>query len=70
MDLDKALQNLYAERQRLVHIIAALQELQQGDATTPPPRRGPMAAAAREPAAERRTRCGTGRRPSGSEAGA
>jgi hypothetical protein len=41
MDLDKALQNLYAERQRLEHIIATLQEL-QCDATTPP-RRGPWA---------------------------
>jgi hypothetical protein len=33
MDLGKALQNLYAERQRLEQIITALQELQQGDAT-------------------------------------
>ena len=31
MDLGKALQNLYAERQRLEQIITALQELQQGD---------------------------------------
>jgi hypothetical protein len=37
MDLGKALQTLYAERQRLEHVITALQALQQGDATTPPP---------------------------------
>jgi len=39
MDLGKALQDLYAERQRLEHIITTLQDLQQGDATTPEPRR-------------------------------
>jgi hypothetical protein len=58
MDLGKALQDLYAERQRLEHIITALQELQQGDDTTP--RRRPTGAER-----ERRKRCKTGRRPSG-----
>ena len=49
MDLSKALHDLYAERRRLEHIITALQELQQGDATTPPSQRGSMATAEREP---------------------
>lgn len=47
MEFGKALQNLYAERQRLEQIITALQELQQGDDTTP--RRGPTGTAEREP---------------------
>jgi hypothetical protein len=59
MDLGKALQNLYAERQRLEHIINALQGLQQGDAATPPPQRGPMGAAEREPETEKAVRDGT-----------
>jgi len=57
MDLSKALQNLYAERQRLEQIITALQELQQGDAATPRPLHGPMG----EPVTERRKRCPTPR---------
>lgn len=69
MDLGKALQNLYAERQRLEQIISALQELQQGDAITLPPRRGPMGAAGRESVTDQRNRCRTGRRPSGIAAG-
>ena len=53
MDLGKALRNLYAERQRLEHIITASQELQQGDATPPPTPRGSMGAAEGEPVTER-----------------
>jgi hypothetical protein len=63
MDLDQALQDLYAEGQRVEQVITALQGRQQGDATTPPARRGKMGAAEREPLPERRKRCGTGRRP-------
>jgi hypothetical protein len=68
MDLGKALRDLYAERQRLEHIIATLQERRQGDATTPPLRRGPTEAAGREPVTEPKKRCRTDRRPSGSSA--
>jgi hypothetical protein len=63
MDLGKALQNLYAERQRLEQIIAALQELQQRDATYG------IGVAECEPETERRKRCRTGRRPLGIPAG-
>ena len=62
MDLDKALRDLYAERQRLESVITALRGLQQGEATAPPARRGPLGAAEREPVPERRKQCGTGRR--------
>ena len=63
MDLGKALQNLYAERQRLEQIITALQEIQQGDATYG------IGAPERESVAYQRNRCRTGRRPSGIAAG-
>ena len=59
MDLGKALQNLYAERQRLEQIITALQEIQQGDATYG------IGAPERESVTDERNRGGTGRRPSG-----
>ena len=57
MDLDKALQNLYAERQRLEQIITALQEIQQGDATYG------IGVAECESVTDQRNRCRTGRRP-------
>lgn len=54
MDLNKALRDLYAERQRLKHIITTLQELQQ---TTPPHRHGGDLAEL-EPVTEQRKRAG------------
>jgi len=63
LDLSKALQDLYAERQRLEQIITTLQGLQQGDTTTSPARRGPMGTAEPELVTERTKRCRNGRRP-------
>ena len=64
MDLGKALQDLYAERQKLEHIIATLQELQQGDTTTRQ-RRGRRGIAERESVTDQRNPCRAGRKPSG-----
>jgi hypothetical protein len=58
LDLGKALQYLYAERQRLEHIISTLQGLRQSGASAPPPPE-PIGAAERKPVPDRTKRCRT-----------
>jgi hypothetical protein len=59
MDLGKALIMCSNRCLSAYRFCSALQGLQQGDAATPPPQRGPMGAAEREPATEKAVRDGT-----------
>lgn len=63
MDLGKTLHDLYAARERLEHVISALQGIQQEDAMKPPPWPEPMGPPERETGTERTKRCGTRRKP-------
>jgi hypothetical protein len=62
LDLGKALQDLYAERQRLEHVISVLQGLYQRGASAPVPPE-PMGTVERKPVPERTKRCRTRQRP-------